>query len=166
MPSNHFFRYMPVSIKYSTRHITHPLVATSPLNRMLILTQYKQQAEGGTANITYPTWLYFYLRLSIWMFCVLIICPKLIVFCNQPVFKPIVQKQSITSENTHLLTCEHQHVDIFHIKLRLCESFTVTNSVTRTSLTEILRKWKTTKNAQCSKDPAQFSCTPHSTNWY
>ena len=130
MPSNHFFRYMPVSIKYSTKHITHPLVATSPLNRMLILTQYKQQAEGGTANITYPTWLYFYLRLSIWMFCVLIICPKLNVFCNQPVFKPIVQKQSITSENTHLLTCEHQHVDIFHIKLRYASNIVQSISLT------------------------------------
>ena len=49
-------------------------------------------------------------------------------------FRMFCSKDALTLQNTYLLSCWFHFVDIFYIKFRFCEYFTVTNSVTRISL--------------------------------
>ena len=51
-------------------------------------------------------------------------------------------KHSITFENKSLQSCLFYSVDIFYIKFRSCETFTVINSMTRTLLIETLYKFR------------------------
>ena len=67
------------------------------------------------------------------------------VFCNRFFFQMFCSKHSITFENAYLLSCWFHCVDIFYIKFRFCELFTVINSVTRILLIEAPGKFITIK---------------------
>ena len=82
-------------------------------------------------------------------------------------------KHSITFENTYLLSCWFHCVDIFYIKFRFRETFTVINSVTRILLIETLYKFRTIMcwftlckykfvKFKCFVCPASISCVSHS----
>ena len=91
-------------------------------------------------------WLYFYLHISIRIFLTLFICFVLDGLCNRLVFRLFCSKHSIIFENTHLLLrCWFHCVEVFYIKFRLCETFTVINSVTRILFIETLYRFRTIK---------------------
>ena len=85
-------------------------------------------------------------------------------------------KHSITFD-TYLLSCRFQSVDIFYIKFRSCETFTVTNSGAILLLTETLSKFRAIKcrfilylqmyvlgycKFKCFVYPAWLFCVSHS----
>ena len=79
------------------------------------------------------------------IFCTLFICFVLDSLFLSTCFPMFCSKHLITFENTDLLCCWFHCVDIFNIKFRFCETFTVIYSVTRTLLTETLYKFRTIK---------------------
>ena len=60
-------------------------------------------------------------------------------------FRMFYSKHSITFENMYLLSFWFRCVDIYYIKFRFCETYTVTSSPTRNVLTETLSNFRTIK---------------------
>ena len=109
-----------------------------------MLTYYKQKADAkaACANLT---WLYSYLHISILTFCTLFICFVLDGLLQSICFRIFCSKHSITFNNTYRLSCWFHCVEIFYIKFRFCELFTVINSVNRILLIETLYKFRIIK---------------------
>ena len=68
-----------------------------------------------------------YFHISIRLFCNLFICLVFDGFLQSIYFRIFCSKHSITFD-TYLLSCRFYWVDIFYIRFRSCETFTVTNS--------------------------------------
>ena len=81
--------------------------------------------------------------ISIQIFCSLLCSFVLysMVFCNRLVFECFVPNIWLLFENMYLLSCWFHCVEIFYIKFRFCEAFTIINSVTRILLIETLYKY-------------------------
>ena len=71
------------------------------------------------------------------------ICLVFIGFLQLIYFRMFCSKHSITFENMYLLSCWFHCVDIFYIKFRFCETYTVTSSVTRNLLIKTLSNFRT-----------------------
>ena len=109
------------------------------------LTLYKKaEAKTASTNFIYIyllTALYFHI--SIWIFCTLLICFVFDGLLQSIYFRMFSSKHSITFD--YLLSCWSHCCDIFYIKFRFCESYTVTNSVTIILLMETLSNFTTIK---------------------
>ena len=92
--------------------------------------------------------LYFltalYFHISIRIFCNLFICLVFGSLLQSTCFRMFCSKHSITFD-TYLLSCWFHCVDIFYIKFRSCETFTVTNSGAMLLLIETLSYFRTIK---------------------
>ena len=92
--------------------------------------------------------LYFlkalYFHISIRIFCNMFICLVFGSLLQLICFWMFCSKHSVTFD-TYLLSCWFHCVDIFYIKFRSCETFTVTNSEAMLLLIETLSNWRTIK---------------------
>ena len=79
-----------------------------------------------------------YFGISIWILCTQFICLVFDGLLQSICFRMFSSKHSITLENTYLISCWFPCVDKLCIKFRFCETFTVTNFVTRILLIETL----------------------------
>ena len=86
-----------------------------------------------------------YFHISIRIFCALFICLVFDGLLQLIYFRMFCSKHSITFENMYLLSCWFHCVDIFYIKFRFCETYTVTSSVTKNLLIETLSNFRTIK---------------------
>ena len=120
-----------LEIKYSKSYLTYQL------HRACSIYINVNLVEAKTAN-TNLTWLYFYLHISIQIFCTLLICFALDGLLQSNCFRMFYSKHSITFDNTYLLSFWFHSVDIPYIEFRFCETFTVMNSVIRILLIGIL----------------------------
>ena len=103
------------------------------------LTLTKTETRSKSCKYYIPkhlTALYF--RILIWIFCAQFICFAFDILLQSICFRMFCSKHSITFENTYLLSCWFHCVDILCFKFRFCESFTVTNVVTRILLKHCL----------------------------
>ena len=114
-----------------------------------MLTWYKL-LEAKTASTNF-TWLYFKtfdsfifsnLNLNIYTHFISLVFDGLL---QSVCFWMFCSKHSITSENNYLLSCWFHCVDILCIRFRFCETFTVTDVVSRILLTETPSNFKTLK---------------------
>ena len=87
----------------------------------------------------------FYFNISTQIFCILFICFVYDGILWLIYFRIFCSKNLITFDNTYLISYRFHCIDIFHIKLRFCETLTVIKSVTRDLLIESLYKFITIK---------------------
>ena len=87
-----------------------------------------------------------YFRISIWIFCTQFICLVLDGLLQSLCFRMLCSKHSITLENKYLIRCWFHCVVKLCIKFRFCDTFTVTNFVTRIFLIETLSNFRTIKS--------------------
>ena len=87
-----------------------------------------------------------YISIRIFQYKYFVLCSFVlysIVFCKQTCFWMFCSKHLITFENNYLLSWWFHRVDLFYIRFRFFETFTVINSVTRTLLIQTLYKFRT-----------------------
>ena len=87
----------------------------------------------------------FFWNSPVRIFCTLFICFAFDGLLQSICFRMFCSKHSITFESMYLLSCWFHCVDIFYIKFRFRETFTVINSLTRILLIETLYKLRTIK---------------------
>ena len=96
-----------------------------------------------TVRYVFPNSFVFpYFNLNI--FCDLFICLEFDGLLESICFRMFCSKHSITFD-TYLLSCRFHCVDIFYIKVRSCETLTITNSGAILLLIETLSKSRTIK---------------------
>ena len=79
-----------------------------------------------------------FFHISIRIFCTLFIFLVFDGLFQLIHFRMFCSKHSITFENMYPLSCWFHSVDIFYIKFRFCETYTVSSSVTRNLLIKTL----------------------------
>ena len=136
--NNCFIVLIPIEIKCSKNCLTYLLTASSLLN---IIHKYVKTAS------TKLTRVFFFLYILIRIFCTLFILYSM-VLCNWLVFECFVQKIQLFFKNTYLLSYWFHCVDIFYMKFKSFNVFTVINSLTKTLLIEILHKFRTVSTNQ------------------
>ena len=77
-------------------------------------------------------------RISVWIFCTQFICLVFSGLFRSTCFQMFCSKHPITFENTYLISCWFHCIEKLCIKFRFCETFTVTNFVTRILLIETM----------------------------
>ena len=87
-----------------------------------------------------------YFRISIWIFCNQFIFLVFDGLLQSIYFRMFCSKHLITLENTYLISCWFHWFDKHCIKFRFCDTFTVTNFVTRILLIETLSNFRTIKS--------------------
>ena len=120
-----------------------------PLYKVMLTWFKSAEAKTSRAN---STWSYFafpnsfvFFRISIRISCTLFICLLFDRLLQLIYFRMFCSKHSITFENMYLLSFLFHCVDIFYIKFKFFETYTVTSSVTRSALIEILSNFRTIK---------------------
>ena len=114
--------------------------------------------------------LYFvtasFFHISIRIFCTLFIFLVFDGLFQLIHFRMFCSKHSITFENMYPLSCWFHSVDIFYIKFRFCETYTVSSSVTRNLLIKTLSNFRTIKYWFTQQldmyvlDLSKFKCYP------
>ena len=118
------------------------LIVSRLINIIYILAWYKKQKWKMQA-LTLPGYILHFVKALYFSFLFRIICTMFICLVVDGLFQSICfrmfcSEQSITFENTYLLDCLFHCVEMFYIKFRFCETFTVTNSMTKILLIQIL----------------------------
>ena len=118
---------------------------------------------------------YVYLHVSSRIFYTLFICFVLDNLLESICFRMFCSKHSITFKNRYVISCWFHCVDIFYIKFRFYETFTVIHSVTRMLLIETQYKFVTSKcwftlclhmsyKLECLGHLAWLNCVSNSTD--
>ena len=81
-------------------------------------------------------------RISVWIFCSQLICLVFSGLFRSTCFQMFSSKHSIPFENTYLISCWFHCIEKLCIKFRFCETFAVTNFVTRILLIETMPKFR------------------------